>query len=136
MNVRGAQQLWHPAIAILAIGLACAPARIEAAPGRALAKYHLKIASQPLDEALQEFARQSGIQIIYFSRLTQGLQAPGLYGEYTLSAAMSALLAESKLTFRVINPKTVEIRPLPAASLLHKASALPVTSNFDLENRE
>jgi hypothetical protein len=29
-------------------------------------KYHLVIAGQPLDKALQEFARQSGIQIIFF----------------------------------------------------------------------
>jgi iron complex outermembrane recepter protein len=75
------------------------------------AAYTLHIASQPLDSALQEFARQTGIQIIFFSSLTDGRRAPALDGTYSLDAAMTALLAESKLTFRRVNAKTIEIRP-------------------------
>ena len=72
----------------------------------------LHIASQPLDSALQEFARQTGVQVIFFSYLTDGKQSPALNGTYTVDTAMHALLAGSMLTFRQINAKTIEIRPL------------------------
>jgi iron complex outermembrane recepter protein len=74
--------------------------------------YTLHIASQPLDGALQEFARQTGIQIIFFSYLTDGQRAPALDGTYTVDVAMNALLAGSMLTFRWVNAKTIEIRPV------------------------
>jgi hemoglobin/transferrin/lactoferrin receptor protein len=75
------------------------------------AAYTLHIATQPLDTALQEFARQTGVQIIFFSYLTEGQRAPPLDGTYSVDAAMRALLADSKLTFRRVNAKTIEIRP-------------------------
>src|SRR5689334_1926719 len=40
------------------------------------ARYELEIQPQPLGAALQEFAKQSGIQIIFFSKLTDGHEAP------------------------------------------------------------
>lgn len=78
----------------------------------------LRIAAQPLDEALQEFARQSGVQVIFFSKLTDGVHSPGANGKYTLHEAMEALLAGSGLSFRIINSRTVEIyRPAPYLSI-------------------
>jgi hypothetical protein len=74
--------------------------------------YTLHIASQPLDSALQEFARQTGVQILFFSHLTDGQRAPALDGSYSVDAAMRALLADSELTFRRVNAKTIEIGPL------------------------
>ncbi|MFC4314479.1 STN domain-containing protein [Steroidobacter flavus] len=72
--------------------------------------FELRITAQPLDEALKEFSRQSGMQVIYFSSLTDRLQSPGVNGKYTVNAALYALLAGSRLSFRVINARTVEIR--------------------------
>jgi outer-membrane receptor for ferric coprogen and ferric-rhodotorulic acid len=79
-------------------------------------KYPLKIASQPLGDALQEFSRQSGIQVIYFSRLTDGLRAPALEGMYTLREALRALLLYSNLTFKSINANTIHIEQATHAS--------------------
>jgi Secretin and TonB N terminus short domain len=70
----------------------------------------LQIAAQPLDRALQEFSRQSGMQVIFFSSLTDGIRSPGVAGRYTVAEALKELLAGSGLTFRLINPTTVEIR--------------------------
>jgi len=89
-------------------------------------KFYLHIASQPLDAALQEFARQSGIQIVFFSKLTEGHQAPALEGEYTADAAMKALLTDSKLTFRVINSKTFQVSPMPVAGADESTPRAPV----------
>ena len=102
-------------LCILAVTLAVLPHYVRAAPGEESAKLTLKIAPQSLGSALQELARQSGVQIVFFSRIAEGLQAVGLDGEYALTAALQKLLAGSNLTFRVINPKTIEIQPAPQA---------------------
>jgi outer-membrane receptor for ferric coprogen and ferric-rhodotorulic acid len=98
------------------IATGCAPGLIGAAPSTEPAKYDIKIHSQPLGTALQALAKQSAVQIIFFSQITEGLQAPALEGQFTVSAALELLLAHSRLTFRVINPKTIEIRALGAES--------------------
>jgi iron complex outermembrane recepter protein len=74
------------------------------------AHYSVKIPSQPLSAALQEFANQSGIQIIFFSKLTEGRNAPALYGDYTSRSALDTLLRGTRLVFRQINSKTIEVR--------------------------
>jgi len=83
--------------------------RLAAAPGSESVTHHFKIDSQPLGTALQQLAEQSGIQIIFFSQVTEGLQSPALNGSYTVSGALEILLSGSRLIFRVINPKTIEI---------------------------
>jgi len=93
-----------------------APGLIGAAPRTEPAKYDIKIDSQPLGTALQALAKQSKVQIIFFSQITEGLRAPALEGQFTVSAALELLLAHSRLTFRVINPKTIEIHALGADS--------------------
>ena len=77
----------------------------------------LQITAQPLDEALQEFARQSGVQVIYFSTLTHDIQSPGVRGRYTVAGAIQALLEGSGLSFRMLNVGTVEIRKAEAGGL-------------------
>lgn len=69
----------------------------------------LRIAAQPLDEALQEFSRQSSVQIIFFSHVAEGIRSPGANGDFTLDEAMKALLAGSGLTFRIINSRTIQV---------------------------
>ena len=96
----------------VALALVCAGLFPGALRGAEPAPYTLHIGSQPLDSALQEFARQTGIQIIFFSYLTDGQRAPTLDGTYTVDVAMNALLADSMLTFRWVNAKTIEITRL------------------------
>ena len=95
-----------------ALLLACASLFSSAMRGAEPEAYTLHIASQPLDNALLEFARQTSLEIIVFSHLTNGRQAPALDGRYTVDQAMKALLAGSMLTFRWVNAKTIEIRLL------------------------
>jgi hypothetical protein len=92
-------------VCIVAACLTRLPAALSSEP----VKHHFRIDSQPLGTALQQFAEQSGLQIIFFSQETEGLQAPALNGSYTTSGALEMLLSGSRLIFRVINPKTIEI---------------------------
>jgi len=73
--------------------------------------FNFKIASQPLGSALQELAKQSGIQIIFFSQLTDGHQAPALEGHVSLDDALQRLLEGSALTFQHVSATTIQVRP-------------------------
>jgi hypothetical protein len=96
----------------VALALLCAGLFSRAMRGAESETYTLHIASQPLDSALQEFARQTGLEIIVFSYLIDAQRAPALDGRYTVDEAMKALLADSMLTFHWVNAKTIEIRLL------------------------
>lgn len=104
-----------------------APDLTVAAPSGDPSQYYLTIERQPLGTALQELAKQSGVQIIFFSQIAEGLQAPALQGQFTVPGALQVLLARSKLTFRVINSHTVEVR-------LSEAETTPADSDTGVEN--
>jgi outer-membrane receptor for ferric coprogen and ferric-rhodotorulic acid len=91
--------------------------RLAGAPSTEPVKHNFTIEAQPLGAALQEFAKQSGVQIIFFSQVTEGIKATALNGSYTVADALQALLFGSHLTFRVINPKTIEILPQSAGDV-------------------
>lgn len=95
----------RPRCLAAAIALACAPGGVVACS--------LDVAGQSLDAALQEIARQCGVQLVYFSEITEGLTTRGLKGEYTVEAAMRSVLRDTGLVSRRINEQTLEIRALP-----------------------
>lgn len=94
-------------IAVPAVADSTRSARLSAADG--VPRYELKIRSQPLGAALQEFAKQSGVQIVFFSKLADGHDAPALNGKYTAQQALNALLQGTGLTFHRLDSKTIEI---------------------------
>jgi outer membrane receptor for ferric coprogen and ferric-rhodotorulic acid len=100
----------------------------NAARGDAVAPpeaFELDIERQPLGGALQKLARQSGLQIIFFSSMTQGLAAPALEGRHTLAEALDHLLRGSGLTYRVINSRTVEVRQQRSRAAAAELAAAP-----------
>jgi hypothetical protein len=88
----------------LAIGL-LAPVVASAA--------NIALPPQALGASLQELAKQSGIQIIFFSRVVVGHQAPALNGTFTPEAALDELLAGTNLTYHALNARTIEVAPRP-----------------------
>jgi hypothetical protein len=98
----------------IALGLVCAFAWGSVRSDEPVV-YSLHIEAQPLDGALQELARQTGMQILFFSHLTEGRRSAALEGKYTMEAAMKILLSGSNLTYRLINPKTIQIVAVSAA---------------------
>jgi iron complex outermembrane receptor protein len=108
------RRLWSsfPVFAALAMLLAFAPG---ARAGEART-FQLAINSQPLAAALQQLARQSGIQIIFFSKLTTGHVAPAVQGDVTIDYALHRLLDGSHLTYRRLNSGAIQIRPSQLSS--------------------
>jgi outer membrane receptor protein involved in Fe transport len=96
-------------IAIAAAVAACLTitslAGAEEAEG-ALKRYNLNISRQPLDAALEELARQTGLQVGRFSDAGEGdiLVGP-LNGDYAADKALEALLTPGGFTWRALNDR-------------------------------
>ncbi len=72
--------------------------------------YQLNISSQDLDLALKEFARQSGLQVVYYSKMAKGQASRPVYGELTAAAALTQLLENTGLTFSEVDQNTISIQ--------------------------
>ncbi|MDD1039703.1 TonB-dependent siderophore receptor [Pseudomonas sp. TNT2022 ID609] len=60
-------------------------------------RYPLALPSQPLDQALNTLARQTGTRILFATDTASGLQAPALNGELSVQQALGQLLRGTKL---------------------------------------
>jgi outer membrane receptor for ferric coprogen and ferric-rhodotorulic acid len=74
----------------------------------------LHVSKQPLDGSLAEIAHKCGVQLIYFSKLTNGKTGPALEGSYSVEAALQRVLVRTGLVFRRVNANTIEVLPAPA----------------------
>ncbi|MBL8271861.1 TonB-dependent receptor, partial [Steroidobacter sp.] len=72
-------------------------------------KISLHIASQPIGDSLNDFGRQSGLHVVLFSELADGLIAPALRGSFTPTEALQRLLANSGLRFKYLDQKTIAV---------------------------
>jgi outer membrane receptor protein involved in Fe transport len=70
----------------------------------------LDIASQPLGDALSEFGRQSGLQVVLYSDAGEGIIAPRVEGRLTAREALEKLLAGTGLEFEFLNEMGVAVR--------------------------
>lgn len=68
------------------------------------------ITAQPLATALDQFARQAGLQLVFSAPLAQGLQAPAVQGTRDVQQTLDALLQGSGLSGRVHNGTAVVVR--------------------------
>jgi hypothetical protein len=79
---------------------------------------NVAIPRQALGTSLQQLAEQSGIQIIFFSKVVEGHEAPALNGTFTPEAALDRLLAGTNLTYHALNERTLEVSArTPVASV-------------------
>ncbi|WP_293779576.1 TonB-dependent receptor [uncultured Oxalicibacterium sp.] len=69
----------------------------------------IDISSQPLHQALNALARQTGAQILFVSDITAGKTAPAIKGKLTVQEALSRLLQGSSLHIRTIDNRSFSI---------------------------
>src|SRR5580692_2197436 len=106
--------------------LLCLPAALPAFADDAV-QHEFTIPAQSLQTALQEFARQSGTQIVFASEVVCSRQgamnydAPVLNGRYTSARALQVLLNGTGLTARQLDDRTIEVQPAPAAEFVRTA---------------
>lgn len=74
---------------------------------------------QALDVSLKQFVARTRIQLVYLSELTHGLTAPEVPGGLSVADTLTAMLADSGLTFRFLNKRTIALES--AASTFNQA---------------
>jgi iron complex outermembrane receptor protein len=73
------------------------------------------IAAQALPDALDAFANQTGLQLIYLSDLAKDRRSKGARAGVPVAEALSQLLSGTGLRFQFLNPRTVRVFADPAA---------------------
>src|SRR5436190_1529039 len=68
------------------------------------------IQAQPVGDALNEFASQSGYQVLFLSKLGKDVKTAGVQGTLPPEQALQKLLEGSGLKYEFINERTVTIR--------------------------
>jgi iron complex outermembrane recepter protein len=112
---------WRPLAGILVGVLALLPhhswalsaAGADAPPSLGNAVLAHEIAAQPLPKALDAFARQTGLQFIYVSRLAEGRRSGRVPAGLQLSTALDRILAGTGLQYEILNIQTVTIFASP-----------------------
>ncbi len=87
----------------------------------------VNIPSQALRTALDQFARETGIQVVYaHDVLPEGARSPDVTGKLAVDAILRRLLTPSGLTWKYVNARTVSIQK-PASKPVATATQLDVT---------
>ena len=102
------------------LGAPTLPAQSNLAPSAS-------IASMPLAQALDSFARQTGLQLVYVSDAVQGVISRGAPAGLTPRETLSRLLEGTGVTFEFLNERTVRIYPIAPSGNTPKKP----TSNID-----
>jgi outer membrane receptor protein involved in Fe transport len=90
------------------------------------AKRKFDIPSKPAATALNEFAEQANITLVFSSERVARLKTAALSGNYSTSEALTLLLADTGLTFQRVGEKTIAIREAaeqPTAAAVPKTAA-------------
>ena len=107
----------------LAIGLTCPGARA------ADVERHFDIPAQPLGTALDEFARQADVTLLFSSSLIGRARTAGVQGELAVTTALGRLLGGTGLAFRQVSPSAIAIIESPSLAAARRGgTALPGAS--------
>jgi len=87
------------------------------------------IAAQDAAGALAEFGAQSQMQLLFDFEAVQGIRTRALRGQWRVADALERLLADTGLSFTVINDRTVSIVRTPVdAGAAARTTARPATA--------
>lgn len=71
------------------------------------------VTSGPLREVLEEFARQTGLQLVYSSSLGKGVTSPGAPAGLSTRETLLEMLGGTGLVFEFVNERTVTVLKRP-----------------------
>lgn len=116
---------------VVVLGLPSAPA--AAAPDTVLEAQAAEtrtydIPAGPLASALNRFADESGLQLVYDADLAKGLRTNGVSGAMTAEETLRRIIAGTKLTFRFAEGGTVVLTRLAEQSDAARLAPVTVTA--------
>ena len=120
--------------ALLLLGLLTPLSLIQPALAQTQAPQTINLPAQPLDQAVIDLARRTGLAIGGDASLLAGKQASALSGDYTPEQALRALLAGSGVTaVRVDSGYRLEAAPEPDGNTLEAVSVYGRQKNDTVE---
>ena len=111
-----------------AILLAGLPAPTQAAEQDARAG---GIPEQPLARALESFANQTGLQLVYVSGVVRNQRAHAVPPGLSASEALARLLEGTNLTFQFLTPRSVRIVATPVGPTAQAGDTIPVDATVE-----
>src|SRR5579883_2421411 len=97
---------WPPVVLLLGtlvLGLGSPGARAADVPR------HFDIPAQQLGAALDEFARQADVTLLFSSTLVAQARTPGVHGKLSVGTALGRLLAGTGLGYRLVSASAIAI---------------------------
>src|SRR6185437_5640536 len=97
---------WPAAVLLLGtsvLGLAAPEAHAAEAPR------HFDIPAEPLGTALDDFARQADVTLLFSSTLVAHARTSGVHGDLGVGAALGRVLGGTGLAFRQVSPSAIAI---------------------------
>ncbi|RMH92881.1 TonB-dependent receptor [Lysobacter pythonis] len=86
----------------------------------------IDIAAQPMEAALEAYAAQTGMQVVYArAGMAQGIRSPRVQGTYRAEEALVQLLAPAGLRFAFVNDNTVMVQSLAQAAPSPAGAVVP-----------
>jgi len=77
----------------------------------------IDVATQPVDAAINDFARQAGVHLVMEGGLAEGRTSSPVAGNLAAEEALKKLLTGTGLTYRILDERTIAVvRPTPTAS--------------------
>src|SRR5512146_348630 len=123
---------WPAAVLLLlgtlVLGIAAPAAWAAGAPRQ------FDIPAEPLGPALDEFARQADVTLLFSSTLVAHARTGGVHGDLAVATALGRLLGGTQLSFRQVSPSAIAIVESPgrgaaAANASAPAAGSPVGSS-------
>jgi outer membrane receptor protein involved in Fe transport len=129
------------ALAFCGSATAQSPQRVDARTTMAIdgRVVTVKIAAQPLESALDAFAAQTGLQVVYSSiGHIRNLQSPGFVGTSPVDKILRHMLTPSGLVFELVNSHTVAVRlrTVEPTSLTSSATAVSPPQSASVGSQE
>ena len=89
---------------------------LRVAPASSLARLTLKIAAGTAPQALAEFVRQTGLQVLFDFDAIRNITTHEVSGRLDPREALSRMFEGCGVTFEFINERTISVRLLPPAT--------------------
>ena len=99
----------------------------HAQASRVVDKLAFKISAGAAPEALAEFVRQSGLQVLFDFDAIRRFNTHEVSGQLNPTEALSRMFEGSGLTFEFINERTITVRPRPPQAVPVVQPAEPAT---------
>ncbi len=107
-------QTWVSVLVVWAAAILCVPGT---AWSQDPSPRQFDIPSGSLASALNRFADETSLQLVYDTKLADGRVTAGISGSYTVEQALKSLLEGTGLDYRFANDRTVTLEPANGSSL-------------------